>query len=101
MMDAGQYPVGYDVPSPPDSTLWDDQLRWCVFVMNKGDPQRHFAASCLSWVLKSGGLTDRQASACAKMLRRVLALYEAGALDCQAEPEAEEVADMPARKDLH
>ena len=94
------YPEERNVPDPPESDLWDDQLRWCVFVMNKGDPQRHFAASCLTWVLKSGGLTERQSAACAKMIARIHGLWAAGALDCQATEEPMP-AEMPARKDMH
>lgn len=82
---ADQYPTFDCVPQPPETGLWDDFLRWCLFVMNRGDPQRQFAASCLTWALRSGGLTDRQSAACARMLRRILTQYSAGALDCQTE----------------
>jgi hypothetical protein len=98
---SADYPQHLNVPAPPETDLWDDQLRWCVFVMNKGDPQRHFAASCLAWVLKSGGLTERQGAACGKMIDRVIRLYEAEALDCQAEIDADPPSQTPYRKDLH
>lgn len=101
MTDQTQYPLFYDVPSRPTTGLWDDLLRWCIFVMNREDPQRHFAASCLAWVLKSGGLTEKQATACEKMLRRVTALYEAGALDCQVETDPCDTQEIPTRRDMH
>lgn len=85
MSDKNQYPTPHDVPSPPTSSLWDDLLRWTVFVINKDDPQRQFAASCLMWAIKSGGLTDKQSAACSKMVSRIMALYDANALDCQSE----------------
>ena len=83
------YPSAKDVPPPPSSSLFDDHLRWAVFVMDRDDPQRHFAASCLAWVLKSGGLSERQAAACVRLLARIRELYGAGALECQAPPQAE------------
>ncbi len=100
MSETPDYPEAWNVPAPPSGTLWEDHLRWCVFVMNRDDPQRSFAASCLSWAIKSGGLTDRQAAACSNMLRRVTAAYDAAALDCQAEPEPQQ-EPTPQRKDMH
>ena len=93
------YPSSQDVPPPPTNAMFDDHLRWAVFVMDRDDPQRHFAASCLAWVLKSGGLSERQAAACVRLLARIRELYGAGALECQAAPQAELTATT--RKGLH
>jgi hypothetical protein len=101
MQDEWQYPDALIVPPPPDGNLWDDNLRWCVFVMNKGDPQRHFAASCLAWVLKTGGLSERQAKACEKMLARITALYDAEALDCQSVDEMSDLSAQVARRGMY
>jgi hypothetical protein len=101
MQDELQYPDALIVPPPPDGDLWDDNLRWCVFVMNKGDPQRHFAASCLAWVMKTGGLSDKQAAACGKMLDRILGLYGADALDCQGSDPMSELSNMMARRGMN
>jgi hypothetical protein len=85
MPDFPEYPYAEPIPPPPDSDRWSDILRWVVFVMNNNDPQMHFASSCLTWVFKTGGLTERQSAACSKLYQRISKSYEAGALDAQAD----------------
>jgi hypothetical protein len=101
MPNEGPYPDAMIVPPPPSGTLWDDNLRWCIFVMNKADPQRHFAASCLAWVLKSGGLSEKQSKACEKMLARISSAYEDGALDCQSCEEMSDLSAKISRRGMH
>lgn len=73
----------HQVPAPPmDSVAWSDWLRWLVCVMNPGDPQLHFAASLLSQALKTGVLSEKQASAGNRLITRIADAYEAGDLVC-------------------
>lgn len=51
--------------------------------MNHDDKSMYFIAGCLSHFLKHGGLSDRQARACNKVVSRLLDEAEAGTLDCQ------------------
>lgn len=104
MPDRQTYPTAFWVPEPPDDESWDHWLRWAVFVMDESDPQRHFAASCLAWFLKSGGLSDKQHAACVRMCERILERYDAGALACQVEEpeEHDEPADpRPDRRSMN
>lgn len=71
------------VPEPPEATSWACVLRWLVAVMNYDDPQLHFAASCLSYALKNGGLSQKQSEACQRLFERIFKDHEAGDLRCQ------------------
>lgn len=72
-----------EVPEPAEGLLWFNTLRWLMAVMNNDDTSLGFAAGCLSYLAREGGLTDRQAQACKKIKKRVLYDYQAGVLDCQ------------------
>lgn len=75
--------LDYQVPECPASTLWSDQLRWLICVMNPDDGSLHYIASVLAYALKNDCLTDRQSKAANKILRRVRLDFAAGVLDCQ------------------
>lgn len=84
-------------PEPPfGSTSWFDWLRWTVCVMNPSDPQFGFAASLLSQTSKTGALTEKQAAAANRMIRRVIDAHEAGDLLClKTGPDAEVITFTP------
>lgn len=73
------------VPPPPygGNVSWACALRWCVAVMDHDDKGLSFVASCLSYAVKSGGLSIRQQQACDKILNRVVDQYQIEKLDCQ------------------
>lgn len=73
----------YQVPDFPESTIWTDQLRWLIMVMDPDDKQLPFIASCLAYSFKNNGLTEKQAVVCNKILQRVCARFESETLLCQ------------------
>ena len=73
----------YQVPDPPESSLWTDLLRWIVMVVDPDDKQLPFIASCLAYSFKHNGLTEKQALVCNKILQRVIASFDSETLFCQ------------------
>jgi len=86
----------HQVPSPPTSTLWVDLLRWTVCVMDPKDTRLAFIASCLSYAIKNGGLTDAQAEACENIHERVRDAFMDGTLVCQNTIAPRPKSDGPA-----
>ena len=87
-----------ETPDPPESTLWADLLRWMVCVMDPDDTRLAFVSSCLSHACKAGGLTERQARACQKMLDDVWQAWADGVLICQNTPPADEAPEAIATR---
>jgi hypothetical protein len=78
----------YEVPTPPRSDLWVDQLRWVVAVMDHDDGDLGFVASLLAYAIRNRGLTQRQQPHADKILRRIHAMWSEGRLRAQhTEPE--------------
>ncbi len=98
-----------EVPWSADGTMtWADALRWLVCVMDPLDSRLGFIAGCLSYELKQGALTPKQAAACKRITEAILADFHDGILVCQNQPDNDENdftgtdAQSPAnRKDLH
>lgn len=71
-------------PDRPESTLWIDQLRWLICVIDPDDTSLAFIASVFGQALKNAGnLSKRQSDACQKILNRVARAHDEGRLDCQ------------------
>ena len=73
------------VPDPPTSKRWVDHLRWALCVID-GDQSGAiaFLAGCLAYAARpDGGLTDRQAAACNRILKGLCAAHAKGGLACQ------------------
>ena len=85
----------YQVPDFPASTLWVDQLRWCIAVMPSDDEDLDFAASLLSYAAR-GGLSDKQAKHGRRLIERVRAEWITQELACQQVPERPALAAIPA-----
>lgn len=77
------------VPAPPDSPAWVDQLRWAVCVIDPDQVGRmKFLAGCLTYALNRGGLTRKQGEVCQAIIDELIASWRAGELYCQIVPDA-------------
>lgn len=87
------------VPAPPDSTLWVDQLRWAIAVIDGRQTARiRFLAGSLAYALSNGGkISNKQANVCDDILAKIQADYDVGALACQAIPDSLDAPDDDAR----
>ncbi|GGC70768.1 hypothetical protein [Chelatococcus reniformis] len=76
------------VPDFPEGGKWGDALRWSLAVMDPGDRDIEFLASLLSYCLKHGGLTEKQAHHATRTITRVRDRWRAGELQfCQSNPQ--------------
>lgn len=71
------------VPAPPASAQWVEQLRWCMAVMDSDPDELGFVAGLISYAIKQGGLTEKQAKYAQRLLDRVTEDWEAGKLGFQ------------------
>ena len=76
----------HQVPEPPLSDAWRDQLRWLVMVMNHDDPHLAIAASMLCQCIQKGGISEKQAVWANDILARVGERFADRGLDCQKPP---------------
>lgn len=70
------------IPTRPSDERWAAQLRWALAVMDDDDKSMAFIASCFSNLLKYGGLTEKQAAACSRVILRIDTDFHEGVLDC-------------------
>jgi hypothetical protein len=88
------------VPDPPDSTLWIDQLKWAVTVADADDSDLAFLASLLSHAIRGGGLTLRQEPHARKAIDRLEAMWREGRLRAQQIDPADSPWRAPALADV-
>jgi hypothetical protein len=88
------------IPSRPSDQRWAAQLRWALAVMDDNDKSMAFIASCFSNLMKYGGLSEKQADACSRVIHRIDTDFHDGALNClrdEADDDGRLLSHMPTR----
>lgn len=81
----GEYSLlSHQVPDPPDTRLWDDNLRWALMVADPGSSDLKWASFLLTAYLKAGKLSTKQAEVGNEVLQRLYDRFADRELWCQA-----------------
>lgn len=87
------------IPQPPQSGRWADHLRWCVAVMDEGDPDLGMTASLMGYCLQKRHISERQKVVAHRIMTRVYEQYNAGILRSQlAIGDAQELANTIGKR---
>jgi hypothetical protein len=86
------------VPEPPDTSLWLDDLRWAVTVMDDDDDALAFVTSVLSYCVENNGITKKQGEAAGRIIKRLKREFLAGVLACQIPVDNDEATSTTSQE---